>query len=67
MNIALHTEMVYTLLAIAFVCVMIFMITYNLRMRRRQKSLESGSRHLGTEEGIAAATEAEHQAHSHKH
>jgi hypothetical protein len=67
MNIARHPEMVYTLLSIAFVCVMIFMVTYNLRMKRREKSLESGGRRLGTEEGIAASTEAEDQSHSRKH
>lgn len=63
------TRVVYVLLVIAFVCVMTYMVVYNLRIKRRQKQLESGSgQHFGTEEGIAVATEAEHEAHiKHKH
>lgn len=62
------THVVYVLLIIAFVAVETYMIVYNLKMKRREKALESGKRHLGTEEGIAAAAEEKHQQDlRHKH
>jgi hypothetical protein len=63
------TRVVYVLLVIAFVAVMSYMVWYNLRIKRRTRQLEAGSgQHLGTTEGIAVGTEAEHQAHlHHKH
>lgn len=62
------TRVVYVLLVIGFIAVISYMVWYNLRIKRRQKQLETGGHHFGTEEGIAAATEAEHQAHlRHKH
>jgi hypothetical protein len=63
------THVVYVLLIIGFVAVMSYMVWYNLRIKHRTQQLESSSgQHLGTEEGIAAGTEAEHQAHlHHKH
>jgi hypothetical protein len=63
------THVVYVLLVIGFIAVMSYMVFYNLRIKRRQKQLESDShQHFGTEEGIAIATEAEHQAHlQHRH
>lgn len=61
------TRVVYVLLVIAFVAVMIYMVWYNLRIKRRTRELESSThQHFGTEEGIAAGTEAEHQAHLHR-
>jgi hypothetical protein len=58
------THVVYVLLVIAFICVMTYLIVYNLRIKRRQKQLESSTgQHFGTSEGIAVATEAEHEAH----
>jgi hypothetical protein len=63
------TRVVYVLLVIGFVAVMSYMVWYNLRIKRRTQELESNThQHYGTEEGIAAGTEAEHQAHvHHKH
>lgn len=55
------THVVYVLLVIAFIAVETYMVVYNLKMKRREKAMESGRRHLGTEEGIAAAAEAKHQ------
>ncbi|HEY5381188.1 MAG TPA: hypothetical protein VIJ65_02975 [Acidobacteriaceae bacterium] len=55
------THVVYVLLVIAFVAVETYMVVYNLKMKRREKALESGKRHLGTAEGIAAAAEDKHQ------
>ena len=56
------TRVVYVLLVIGFVAVISYMVWYNLRIKRRQKELEAGTgQHFGTEEGIAVATEAEHQ------
>jgi hypothetical protein len=61
------TRVVYVLLVIGFVAVMSYMVWYNLRIKRRTRQLEgSNHQHLGTEEGIAAGTEAEHQAHLHR-
>jgi hypothetical protein len=61
------TRVVYVLLVIVFVAVMSYMVWYNLRIKRRTRELESSSgQHLGTEEGIAVGTEAEHQAHLHR-
>ena len=60
------TRVVYVLLVIGFVAVMSYMVWYNLRIKRRLKELEGVShQHYGTEEGIAVATEAEHEAHLH--
>jgi hypothetical protein len=62
------TRVVYVLLVIGFVAVMSYMVWYNLRIKHRQKELEGSThQHFGTEEGIAVATEAEHQAHLHRH
>jgi hypothetical protein len=62
------TRVVYVLLIIVFVSVISYMVWYNLRIKHRQKELEGSShQHFGTEEGIAVATEAEHQAHLHRH
>jgi hypothetical protein len=63
------TRVVYVLLVIGFIAVMSYMVYYNLRIKHRQKELERGTgHHFGTEEGIALATEAEHQAHlRHRH
>ena len=61
------TRVVYVLLVIAFVAVMSYMVWYNLRIKRRTRQLESESgQNFGTPEGIAAGTEAEHQAHLHR-
>jgi len=57
------THVVYVLLVIAFVAVETYMVVYNLKMKRREKALQSGKRHLGTEESIAAAAEAAHDEH----
>jgi len=61
------TRVVYVLLVIAFVGAMAYMVWYNLRIKRRTRELE-GSTHqrFGSTEGIAAGTEAEHQAHLHR-
>lgn len=62
------THVVYALLIIAFVAVETYMVVYNLKMKRREKAMQAGGRHLGTEEGIAAAAEAAHEEHlRHKH
>ncbi|HEY4009066.1 MAG TPA: hypothetical protein VGM11_02865 [Acidobacteriaceae bacterium] len=63
------TRVVYVLLVIGFVAVMSYMVWYNLRIKRRTRQLEGSThQHFGTEEGIAAGTEAEHQAHlEHRH
>jgi hypothetical protein len=58
----------YIVLAIIFASVLTYMVMYNLRLKRLQKGLEGSGRHMGTEEGISAATEAdlhEHRAHRH--
>lgn len=60
------THVVYVLLVIAFVAVETYMVVYNIRMKRREKALQGGRRHLGTEEGIAAAAEAKHQEDLHR-
>jgi hypothetical protein len=61
------TRVVYVLLVVAFVAVMTYMVWYNLRIKRRTRELEGSSgRHYGSTEGIAAGTEAEHQAHLHR-
>lgn len=58
------TRVVYVLLVIAFVGAMSYMVWYNLRIKKRTEQLE-GSTHqnFGKTEGIAAGTQAEHQAH----
>ena len=62
------TRVVYVLLVIGFVAVMSYMVWYNLRIKRRTREIEGNThQHLGTEEGIAAGTEAEHQARLHHH
>ncbi|HZQ42774.1 MAG TPA: hypothetical protein VFA99_05950 [Acidobacteriaceae bacterium] len=62
------TRVVYVLLVVAFVAVISYMFWYNLRVRRRTRELEGSThQHYGTEEGIAAGTEAEHQARLHHH
>ena len=63
------TRVVYVLLVIAFVAVISYMFWYNLRIKHRTRELEGSThQHYGTEEGIAAGTEAQHQAHlHHKH
>lgn len=62
------TRVVYVLLVIVFISVISYMVWYNLRIKHRMQQLESsGHQHFGTEEGIAVATEAEHQAHLHRH
>jgi hypothetical protein len=62
------TRVVYVLLVIGFIAVMSYMVWYNLRIKRKTQQLEAGTKqHFGTEEGIAAGTEAEHQAHLHRH
>jgi hypothetical protein len=62
------TRVVYVLLIIGFVAVISYMVWYNLRIKHRTQQLESGSgQHFGTEEGIVVGTEAEHQAHLHRH
>ena len=62
------TRVVYVLLVIAFVAVMSYMVWYNLRIKHRTQQLERDSgQHLGTAEGIAVGTEAQHQAHLHRH
>jgi hypothetical protein len=58
------TRLVYILLVIAFVAVMSYMVWYNLRIKRRTRELEgSANQRYGSTEGIAAGTQAEHQAH----
>ena len=58
------TRVVYVLLVVAFVAAMGYMVWYNLRIKRRTQQLESSThQQFGTTEGIAAGTEAEHQAH----
>lgn len=57
------THVVYVLLVIAFVAVETYMVVYNLRMKRREKAMQGGRRHLGTEESIAASAQARHQEH----
>lgn len=60
------TRVVYVLLVIAFVAVISYMVWYNLRIKRRTRELEGNAhQHYGTEEGIAAGTESEHQARLH--
>ena len=62
------TRVVYVLLVITFVAVMSYMVWYNLRIKHKTQQLEAGAgQHFGTEEGIAAGTEAEHQAHLDRH
>ncbi|HXS11252.1 MAG TPA: hypothetical protein VN734_01000 [Acidobacteriaceae bacterium] len=62
------TRVVYVLLVIGFVAVISYMVWYNLRVKRRTRQLESDSgQRFGTPEGIAVGTEAEHQAHLHRH
>lgn len=62
------TRVVYVLLVMGFVGVISYMVWYNLRIKHRTQELERGSgQHLGTEEGIAVGTEAEHQARLHHH
>ena len=62
------TRVVYVLLVITFVAVMSYMVWYNLRIKHKTQQLEAGAgQHFGTEEGIAAGTEAEHQAHLNRH
>lgn len=61
------TRVVYVLLVIGFAAVISYMVWYNLRMKHKQQALE-GKKHLGTEEGIAAAYEAVHiERLHHKH
>jgi hypothetical protein len=70
MNLANYQYVAYIVLAVIFVSVISYMFWYNLRLKNRQKSLEGGGRHMGTEEGIAAATESElrsHRDHKHRH
>jgi hypothetical protein len=68
MNMANYPHVVYVVLAIIFAIVVSYMVWYNLRLKRRLKQMETGGHHFGTEEGIAAATESEHQAHlKHRH
>ena len=60
--------MVYVLLVIVFISVISYMVWYNLRVKHKTQELERGTgQHFGTEEGIAVGTEAEHQAHLHRH
>jgi hypothetical protein len=60
------TRVVYVLLVITFIAVISYMVWYNLRIKHKTQRLEAGTgQHFGTEEGIAAGTEAEHQAHLH--
>jgi len=60
------TRVVYVLLVIVFISVVSYMVWYNLRIKHKTQELERGTgQHFGTEEGIAAGTEAEHQAHLH--
>lgn len=69
MNLANHQDLAYVVLAIIFASVISYMFWYNLKLKRKQRSLEAGGRHMGTEEGIAAATEAEireHEQHRHR-
>lgn len=62
------TRVVYVLLVIGFVAVISYMVWYNLRIKHRTQQLEGSThQHFGTEEGIAVGTEAEHQAHLHRH
>ena len=62
------TRVVYVLLVIGFVTVISYMVWYNLRIKHKTQQLEAGTgQHFGTEEGIAAGTEAEHQAHLNRH
>ena len=62
------TRVVYVLLVITFVAVMSYMVWYNLRIKHKTQQLEAGAgQHFGTEEGIAAGTEAEHEAHLNRH
>ena len=62
------TRVVYVLLVIGFVAVISYMFWYNLRIKRRTRELEGSThQHYGTEEGIAAGTESEHQARLHHH
>jgi hypothetical protein len=62
------TRVVYVLLILGFIGVISYMFWYNLRIKHRTQRLEGSShQHYGTEEGIAAGTEAEHQARLHHH
>jgi hypothetical protein len=62
------TRVVLVLLVIVFISVVSYMVWYNLRIKHRTQQLEADShQHFGTEEGIAVGTEAEHQAHLHRH
>ncbi|HVG27285.1 MAG TPA: hypothetical protein VM865_06745 [Acidobacteriaceae bacterium] len=61
-----HSPLFLALLAVIFMAVIGYMVWYNLRLKKRQHSMEGGGRHMGTEEGIAASSEAEHQAHLRK-
>jgi hypothetical protein len=55
---------VYVLLVVAFVAAMGYMVWYNLRIKRRLKQIEGDThQRYGKSEGIAVATEANHQAH----
>lgn len=55
------TRVVLVLLVIAFAAVMSYMVWYNLHMKHKQQALEGKGRHFGTEEGIAAAYEAQYE------
>jgi len=62
------TRVVYVLLVIGFIAVISYMVWYNLRIKHKTQALERESgQHYGTEEGIAVGTEAQHQAHLHRH
>lgn len=60
------TRVVLVLLVIAFVAAISYMVWYNLRMKHKQQQLEGKGKHFGTEEGIAAAYEAQYEERLHR-
>ena len=67
MNLAVHKELIYVVLALIFLCVMSYLFLYTTRSRNREHKIEGNQRPASKEAGILEAQESMKRERQQKH
>ena len=67
MNLAVHKELIYTVLALIFICVLSYMFLYNTRSKKAQDKIEGNHTPASKEAGILEAQESMKRERQQKH
>ena len=67
MNLAVHKELIYTVLALVFICVLSYMFLYNTRSKKAQDKIEGNRVPASKEAGILEAQESMKRERQQKH